>query len=47
MTTPTSPTLSNSVERRGFLVDVFNDAAEMRDKVEPDAYRVAIFDFGC
>jgi len=33
------------LERRGFLVDVFNDTDEMLDKVEPDAYDVAIFDF--
>jgi two-component system, OmpR family, copper resistance phosphate regulon response regulator CusR len=33
------------LERRGFLVDVFSDAADMMDKVKPDAYRVAIFDF--
>jgi DNA-binding response OmpR family regulator len=33
------------LERRGFLVDVFNDADEVLDKIERDAYRVAIFDF--
>jgi two-component system, OmpR family, copper resistance phosphate regulon response regulator CusR len=33
------------LERRGFLVDVFNDAAEMLDQVEPNTYQVAIFDF--
>src|ERR1700722_13011899 len=33
------------LERRGFLVDVFNDAAEMLDQVKPNAYQVAIFDF--
>jgi DNA-binding response OmpR family regulator len=33
------------LERRGFRVDVFNDAAEMLDQTKPNAYQAAIFDF--
>jgi DNA-binding response OmpR family regulator len=33
------------LERRGFLVDVFNDAAEVLGRTKPNSYQVAIFDF--
>jgi DNA-binding response OmpR family regulator len=33
------------LERRGFLVDVFNDAAAALGRTKPNSYQVAIFDF--
>ena len=33
------------LERRGFLVDVFNDAAEVLGRTRPNSYQAAIFDF--
>ena len=38
-------TFKLGLERRGFLVDVFNDAAEALRRTRPNSYQAAIFDF--
>src|SRR5579864_994374 len=37
--------LKLGLERNGFLADVYNDPRDMLDRVDANAYQVAIFDF--